>query len=334
MDRITIGHGSGGKLTHDLIKNVFFRYLGNEILDRADDSALVEMRPGKIAFTTDSFVVDPFFFPGGDIGKIAVCGTVNDLAVSGAEPLYLTCSFIIEEGFSLKELETIVKSMAEAAAEAGVKVVAGDTKVVEKGEADGIFINTSGIGNMAAQRELGIDKIRPEDKIIVSGTVGDHGLSILSRRKELDFESVVFSDCAPLNLMIKDALKKVDQIKFMRDPTRGGLATTLNEIAMEGDFGILLEEKNIPVSTGVRSACELLGMDPLYMANEGKVVIVVDPSEANDCLSVLRGNKYGKDAEIIGEITADNIKKVCVRTIYGVTRMIDMLTAEHLPRIC
>jgi hydrogenase expression/formation protein HypE len=334
MDRITIGHGSGGKLTRDLIKDVFFRSFGNDILEEADDSALVEIGGGRIAFTTDSFVVNPFVFPGGDIGKMAVCGTINDLAVNGAAPAYLTCSFIIEEGFLIRDLETIARSMADTAAGAGVQIVAGDTKVVEKGEADGIFINTSGIGNLIAKRELGTGMIKPGDKIIINGTIGDHGLAILSQRKELAFESEVFSDCAALNLMIKNILENIEQVRFMRDPTRGGLATTLNEIVTDASFGILLEEKDIPVSTGAKSACELLGMDPLYMANEGKVIIITAPGAAEKCLSILRDNKYGGDAQVIGEVTEDNAGKVCARTVYGVTRIIDMLTAEHLPRIC
>ena len=334
MERITIGHGSGGKLTHELIKNMFFKYFENDILKQADDSAIVEMRNRKIAVTTDSFVVNPIFFPGGDIGKLSICGTVNDLAVNGAEPQYLTCSFIIEEGFLLRDLGKIVQSMAETANIAGVKIVTGDTKVVEKGEADGVFINTTGIGNMLWEDALGIRKIQPTDKVIISGTMGDHGLAILSQRKELDFESIVLSDCAPLNLMIKELLDRNIDVKFMRDPTRGGLATTLNEIAQDGSFGILIKEKDIPISDGVRSACELLGMDPLYMANEGKSIIITSSGSAEEALSILRKNEYGKEARIIGEITKDNINKVCLFTNYGVTRIIDMLTAEQLPRIC
>lgn len=334
MERITIGHGSGGKLTQDLIKNVFFKYFENDILRQSDDSAIVEMKSGKIAVTTDSFVVNPIFFPGGDIGKLSICGTVNDLAVNGAHPEYLTCSVIIEEGFLLKDLERIVKSMAETADLAGVKIVTGDTKVVEKGEADGIFINTTGIGNMIRENVPGIGKIQPGDRVIVSGTLGDHGLAILSQRKELDFESIVLSDCAPLNIMIKELLDENIDVKFMRDPTRGGLATTLNEIAQEGSFGILIEEKDIPISEGVKSACELLGMEPLYMANEGKAIIITSSASAETALSMLRNNEYGKDAEIIGEITEENINKVCLCTNYGVTRIIDMLTAEQVPRIC
>lgn len=334
MEKITIGHGSGGKLTHDLVKNIFFKYLSNDILERADDSAVVDLKKRKIAITTDSFVVKPIFFPGGDIGKLSVCGTVNDLAVNGANPEYLTCAFIIEEGFLISDLERIVRSMAETASVAGVKIVSGDTKVVGKGEADGIFINTSGIGSLILEKELSVSNIKPGDKVIISGTLGDHGLAILSQRKELDFESDVFSDCAPLNSMIKELLEKNSEVKFMRDPTRGGLATTLNEIAMEGSFGILLDEENIPVLDGVKSACELLGMDPLYMANEGKAVIITSSSSAERTIAVLRANEYGKDAEIIGEITEENKNKVCLRTNYGVTRIVDMLTAEQLPRIC
>ncbi|MFH1664521.1 MAG: hydrogenase expression/formation protein HypE [Candidatus Omnitrophota bacterium] len=331
---ITIGHGSGGRLTHGLIGGVFFKYLGNDILERCEDAALVNMGGGDIAFTTDSFVVKPAFFPGGDIGKLAVCGTVNDLAVTGARPMFITCGFIIEEGFLLEDLEIIVKSMGEWAGKAGVKVAAGDTKVVEKGEADGIFINTSGIGSFNGDVRLSVDRIKPGDKVIISGTVGDHGIAVLSRRKGLEFGGDVRSDCAPLNKMLSGLIESVGGVRFMRDPTRGGLATTLNEITGPGKFGITIEEKDIPVREEVRGACELLGLDPLYMANEGKAVIIADPSCAEDALSALKENEYGKGAAVIGEITPFDAGMVCLRTRYGVRRIIDMLTAEHLPRIC
>ncbi len=330
--KVTIAHGSGGKMTRALIKDVFFKYLGNDILDRCDDSAVIEIDKGRIAVTTDSFVVKPIFFPGGDIGKLAICGTVNDLAVSGAEPKYITCGFIIEEGFPVTDLEVIVRSMAKWACEANVKIVAGDTKVVEIGEADGIFINTSGVGILKHDRELGVDKISSGDKIIVSGTIGDHAIAILSKRKGLRFESTIESDCAPLNKMLTEVIESGAEVKFMRDVTRGGLATTLNEVAE--DVGILINEESLPVSEPVRGATELLGLDPVYLANEGKVIILVKASDEAKVLQILKNNEYGAKAETIGEVTEENVGKVCLKTILGVTRIIDMPTAEHLPRIC
>lgn len=334
MTTITIAHGSGGKITHELIKNVFFKYLGNDVLEKCDDSAVVDVNSKEVAFTTDSFVVKPVFFPGGDIGKLAVCGTVNDVAVSGARPEYITCGFIIEEGFSMEDLEEIVRSMRACADRAGVKIAAGDTKVVEKGEADGIFINTSGIGSFSGGYRPGLDKIKPGDKIIINGTVGDHGLAVLSKRKGLEFGSSIESDCAPLNVMIQEVLEDAGGVKFMRDPTRGGLATTLNEMTDGAGFGILIEEDKVPVNDQVKGACELLGLDPLYIANEGKVIMVVAAEAEDAVLSALRKNEYGARAATIGEITEDNAEKVCLRTRYGVTRIIDMMTAEQLPRIC
>ena len=335
MDKITMAHGSGGKITHSLIKDVFFKHLGNDILERAEDSAVIDAGTGNIAFTTDSFVVKPLFFPGGDIGKIAVCGTVNDLAVTGADPKFITCGFIIEEGFSCADLEKIVKSMAKSAKEAGVKIVAGDTKVVGRNEADGMFINTSGIGVFGGKnRRLGSSDIKAGDKVIISGTLGDHGIAVLSKRQGLEFGSETASDCAPLNGVIGELMEGFAGIKFMRDPTRGGLATTLNEITPDSGIGIMLEEKNIPVLDGVRGACELLGLDPLYVANEGKIIVITSPADEAGIIKVLRNSKYGKNAACIGEVSSDIPGKVCIRTRYGVTRIVDMLTAEQLPRIC
>jgi len=331
--KITLAHGSGGKITHELIKDVFFRHLGNDILKKAEDSGVADARPGKMAVTTDSFVVKPVFFPGGDIGKLAVCGTVNDLAVTGASPKYITAGFIIEEGFSLEDLEKIVRSMAEWALKAGVEVIAGDTKVVEKGEADGIFINTSGVGFFEGASELSAGNIRPGDKVIITGTMGDHGIAVLSRRKGLDFQSDIKSDCAPLAGMLAD-VTAAGGVKFMRDPTRGGLATTLNEITRGTELGIVIEEEKAPVSGPVRSACELLGLDPLYVANEGKAVIVAGKGSAENIIAVLRRHEYGKDASVIGEVTREAGGRVCLRTRYGTARIIDMMASEQLPRIC
>ena len=334
MERITIAHGSGGKVTHDLIKDVFYRLFDNDVLKKAEDSAVLDIPQNKVAFTTDSFVVKPIFFPGGDIGKLAVCGTVNDLAVSGAVPKYITSGFIIEEGFPIKDLEKIVQSMAEWSDKAGVRIVAGDTKVVEKGEADGVFINTSGVGVFEEDIELGAGKISPGDKILISGTLGDHGIAVLSCRKGLDFVTSVRSDCAPLNGMLSDVLRSASGVKFMRDPTRGGLATTLNEITEEGRLGMLINEKDVPVAEDVKGACQLLGLDPMYIANEGKVIVIVAPCDEDKALSAMRAHEYGKDAAVIGEVTANDPGKVLLRTTLGVTRIVDMLTAEQLPRIC
>jgi hydrogenase expression/formation protein HypE len=332
--QITLAHGSGGKMSQDLIRDVFMKHLGNETLNKVDDAAVLQAGTGKIAFTTDTFVIKPVFFPGGNIGNLAVCGTVNDLAVTGAKPVALSAGFIIEEGFSINDLEAIVISMSECAKEAGVQIVTGDTKVVGKGEADGIFINTSGIGTIEASVDLDVSKISVGDKVIVTGTLGDHALAILSKREGLSFETALISDSAPLNKMLIGLVEEVPMIKFMRDPTRGGVAATLNEISNDRDFGILLDENTLPVSEGVAGACELLGMDPLYLANEGKALVVVGKDNADKAIATLKKNKYGKDATIIGEITSENAGKVCLKTRLGVVRIVDMPVGEQLPRIC
>ena len=334
MDIITLAHGSGGKKTQRLIKDIFYKYFNNDILEKNSDAAIFDMEAGSLAFTTDSFVVKPVFFPGGDIGKISICGTVNDLAVAGATPKYLTCGFIIEEGFEIEELEKIVRSMSIQAKKAKVKIAAGDTKVVEKGASDGIFINTSGVGVFETEYRSEISNIKSGDKIIVTGTMGDHGLAVLSKRKGLEFSSSIISDCAPLNTMLNELIENINGVKFMRDPTRGGLATTLNELATDGEFGILINEEKIPVSQQVTGACELLGLDPMYMANEGKAIIITAPGTEDDVVAFLKKNEYGKDAEVIGAVVTDNIKKVCMKTRYGSVRIVDMLTGEQLPRIC
>jgi len=335
-DKILLNHGSGGKITHELISSIFIKYFSNEILKSQTDSAILNIDSNLLAYTTDSYVVDPIFFPGGDIGKLAVCGTVNDLAVSGAKPLYLSCGFIIEEGFLLCDLETIVKSMAEEAKKAGVYIVTGDTKVVDKGKCDKIFINTSGIGLLDMKRKhisFG-NEIEVGDIVIVNGTIGDHGTAILCARNSIEYTSNVRSDCASLNHMIFKALNISDRIKFMRDATRGGLATVLCELAEKHNLGVEVSESFIPIQESVRGLCEIFGFDPLYMANEGKVVMVVGRNDAEKVLKVLKEDDFGKNAAIIGEVTESNKGMVVMNTGIGGKRIIDMLAGEQLPRIC
>lgn len=333
---ILLGHGSGGRLSHDLIKDLFVKYFSNDILDEQTDAAVLEIESNKLAFTTDSFVVDPIFFPGGDIGKLAVAGTVNDVAVSGAEPKYMSSSFILEEGFSFKDLEIIVKSMAEEAKKAGIKIVTGDTKVVNRGSCDKVFINTTGIGELPQKYEhIGLGKnIQAGDKIIINGTIADHGMCIMAAREDITFTTDIISDCACLNHLIKDALSVSDQIRFMRDATRGGLATVLCELAESKNFGIEINEDTLPVNENVRGMCELLGFDPLYVANEGKVVIVVAPEDADNVLDALKKNEFGREASIIGEVIDEHQGKAWLTTGIGGRRIIDMLAGEQLPRIC
>ncbi|MGB9791307.1 MAG: hydrogenase expression/formation protein HypE [Thermacetogeniaceae bacterium] len=332
---VLLGHGSGGTLTSELVKTVFQETFHNPILDEMLDAALLELPKGKIAFTTDSFVVDPIFFPGGDIGKIAVCGTVNDLAVSGAEPLYLSAGFIIEEGFSLADLRRIVRSMQEAAVAAGVSIVTGDTKVVGRGSADKIFINTAGIGVIPEGRELAPRRMQPGDAVIVSGSLGEHGLAILAQREGLSFTTPVVSDCAPLNRLTRAILEAGGEgIRCMRDPTRGGLATTLNELALQSGRGILIREEALPVRREVRGACDMLGIDPLYLANEGKVVVICAPEAVDRVLGAMRELPEGSGAVQIGEVLPENPGLVLLETELGATRIITMLEGEPLPRIC
>lgn len=335
-DKVLLGHGSGGKLSHDLISSLFVRYFNNQYLDKQTDAAILALDEGHLSFTTDSFVVDPIFFPGGDIGKLAVCGTVNDLAVSGATPLYLSAGFIIEEGFSFEELESIVKSMASEAKKAGVMIVTGDTKVVNRGKCDKIFINTAGIGMIKKQNmHIGEGKmIMPGDKILINGSIGDHGMAVLAARQELNIQTDITSDCDSLNGLIQSILEVSDGIKFMRDATRGGLATVLAELAEKKRYGITLDESKLFVRPKVRAFCELLGFDPLYVANEGKVVIVADPDCAEQIIRTMHGNDLGKDARIIGEIVDIYPGKAWVHTGIGGKRIMDMLAGEQLPRIC
>lgn len=332
---ITLAHGSGGKLTHRLIADVFYKYFGNELLLEGSDSAVFNIDSGRMAFTTDSYVISPVFFKGGNIGKIAVCGTVNDLTVSGACPRYLSCGFIIEEGFRLQDLEAIAESMAETAKEAGVQLVTGDTKVVQKGCADKIFINTAGIGSVPDYVNLSAKNIKAGDKIILTGTMGDHGTAILLERENLRVQSSIASDCAPLNSMIGPVLKKyASAFRVMRDPTRGGVATALNELISGTGLSISLNENFLPVKEEVKGICEMLGMDPLYMANEGKALIIADESLADNILEALKESSYGKNASIIGTVLDEYPNKVIINTILGGHRIVDMLTGDQLPRIC
>ena len=334
--RILLGHGSGGKLTHELIDRLFVKHFSNPELDRQTDAALLKVKTNQIAFTTDAFVVDPIFFPGGDIGKLAVCGTVNDVAVSGATPLYLSAAFIIEEGFPMDELERIVVSMAEEAKKAGVSIVTGDTKVVNKDKCDKVFITTTGIGTLEEEHAHISEgtRIRPGDKIIINGSIGDHGMAIMSARNELKLSAPLLSDCASLNGLIRKATKSSNNIRFMRDATRGGLATVITELCTKKDYGILIDEENLIIKEGVRGMCELLGFDPMYVANEGKVVIVVAAEDADKVLAAMQTNEFGENARIIGEIVDEHPGKAWLKTLIGGNRIIDMLAGEQLPRIC
>ncbi|MCF8297488.1 MAG: hydrogenase expression/formation protein HypE [Saprospiraceae bacterium] len=335
-NKILLSHGSGGKLTHNLIKDIFLKYFNNDILGKQTDSALLNIDTKDLAFTTDSYVVDPIFFPGGDIGKLAVCGTVNDLAVSGAKPLYLSASFIIEEGFPIDDLETIVKSMAKEAKKAGVKIVTGDTKVVDKGKCDKIFINTTGIGSLSKDRlEISSgSQIEIGDKIIVNGNIGEHGMAVMSARNELNFEANVESDCASLNGLIHNILWASKNVKFMRDATRGGVGTVLCEIAGNKKFGIEIEETKLPISENVKGMCEIFGFDPLYVANEGKLIVIVPRKFANKVLTVMKSHELGKNSSIIGQIVKTNKGLVVLKTEIGGSRIVDMLSGAQLPRIC
>jgi len=333
-EQIVLGHGSGGKLSAELLERVFLPAFRNPFLDKLDDQAVLQVNGSRLAFTTDSFVVTPIFFPGGDIGRLAINGTVNDLAMSGARPLYLAAAFILEEGLSTEELRRIVQSMSEAARDAGVQLVTGDTKVVNKGKADKVFISTTGIGLVERPVHISADRAQPGDQIILSGYIGDHGMAILSQRENLEFEGVIESDCAALHGLVSDMLDVDPEIHCLRDPTRGGVATVLNEIAGRSRAGMLLRETELPVRDTVRGACELLGLEPLYVANEGKLVAIVAPSRANTVVERMRQNPLGRDARIIGEVVADHPGMVLMETEIGGTRVVDTLFGEQLPRIC
>lgn len=353
-DIVLLAHGSGGKLSHDLVENLFLRYFSNPILLRLEDAAVLplsetggDIAPSqypmpntqytpRLAFTTDSYVITPLFFPGGDIGKLAVCGTVNDLSMSGGRPLWLSAGFIVEEGLSLSTLERVVASMAATAEQAGVQIVAGDTKVVDRGSADALFINTAGLGLVPDGVEIGGDRARPGDEVLINGPVGDHGVTIMTQREGLAFHTSLESDCAPLNGLVAALLEAVPAgaVRCLRDPTRGGLATALNELATRSGVGIEIQEGAVPVREAVRGACELLGLDPLYVANEGKLVAVVAPEAAPAALEALRAHGLGREAAVIGRVTADHPRRVVLRTALGARRIVDMLVGEQLPRIC
>ena len=334
-EKISLAHGSGGKASHELIEKLFVTGFGSKSLAALEDSAVISVGNETIAFSTDSYVVDPIFFPGGDIGFLAIHGTVNDLAMRGARPMYISVGMIIEEGFALKDLEAIVRSLKEGADRAGVEIVAGDTKVVQSGKADKIFINTTGIGALDKGLDISAGNGRPGDVVILSGTMADHGATILCQREGLQIQGDFRSDSAPLNHMVAAMIREAgSSIHIMRDPTRGGVGTTLNELAMSSDVGIRIREKALPVRDDVRGACELLGLDPIYLANEGKLLAFVEPEAAERVLAVMRKMEYGENSCIIGEAVADHPGQVVLETIIGSARIVDMLHGEPLPRIC
>jgi hydrogenase expression/formation protein HypE len=333
-EQIVMGHGSGGKMAHDLIRKVFLPAFDNPALAAGDDGAVLERPAGRMVLSVDSHVVFPLFFPGGDIGHLAVCGTVNDVAVMGATPLYLTAGFILEEGLPLETLRRVVESMKRAADEAGVRIVSGDTKVVERGKGDGLYVSTTGVGILPEGREISGRRAQAGDLVILSGPMGDHGIAVLAARGELGFETDVESDCAPLNGLIADILTASPNVHVLRDPTRGGVATTLNEIARQSGVCITLNESALPVRPQVAAACEMLGFDPLYIANEGRVLVVLPRAEADAALKAMRAAKYGAEAVVIGEVSAAPQGRVLLKTAYGSTRVVDMLAGEMLPRIC
>lgn len=333
-DRILLAHGSGGKLSHKLISEIFLKAFSDPILKRLDDSATFRARPGRIAFTTDTYVVNPIFFPGGDIGRLSVCGTVNDLSMSGATPLYISVSFVLEEGFSFSDLEEILNSMVGACEEAGVSIVTGDTKVVERGSVDQLFINTAGVGVLPEGVDISGANLKEGDRIILSGSIGDHGIAVMSKREGLEFQTVVKSDCAPLNHVVDRMLKTSRKIRTLRDPTRGGIASSLNEFASQSKVEIVIEEEKVLINEGVLGACEMLGLDPYQVANEGKLLAVVAKEDAEKVLQAMRQEKYAEKAAIIGEVAGSATGRVLVKTAIGTTRILDMLVGEQLPRIC
>ena len=335
-DTVVLGHGSGGKLSAELVRSIFLPAFQNPALAKLNDQAVLNVNGTRLAFTTDSFVVKPLFFPGGNIGSLAVHGTINDLAMCGARPLFLSVGFILEEGFSLTELRRVVDSLSQAATDAGVQVVTGDTKVVEKGSGDQLFINTTGIGLVPDGLELSADQARPGDKILLSGYIGDHGIAILAQREGLEFESPIQSDSAALHGLVAEMLEASSgtAIRCMRDPTRGGLSSALNEIAEQSKAGIQIEEAAIPIREEVRGACEMLGLDPLYVANEGKLIAIVDPEAAESILEAMRRHPLGRESRLIGTVTERSPGTVMMRTALGTTRIVDMLAGDQLPRIC
>ena len=333
-DRVTLAHGAGGKATKALVESLFLPELTNPLLARLDDAAVLTAGGARLALTTDSYVVKPRFFPGGDIGELAVYGTVNDLAVSGARPLALTAGFVLEEGLPMDELRLVAASMARAAERAGVMVAAGDTKVVEHGTCDGLYVTTAGIGLVDVRADLDPARVRPGDKVLLSGTLADHGVAVMIARGGLRLEATIESDTAPLNELAALLLPLEGALRFMRDPTRGGLATTLNELAAAAGCGVVLEEAALPVRPEVAAACEILGIDPLYVANEGKLVAVVSPAAADSALAALRAHPLGRAAAIVGEVAAEPAGLVVLETTFGGRRVVDMLVGDPLPRIC
>lgn len=333
-DTVLLGHGSGGTLSAELIRELFLPAFQNPVLGRLDDQAIVEVNGSRLAFTTDSFVVKPLFFPGGDIGSLAVHGTINDLAMGGAKPLFMSTAFILEEGLSMDVLRRIVQSMRQAAEAAGVLIVTGDTKVVERGSGDQLFINTTGIGLVPEGVEMSASRARPGDVVLVSGTIGDHGIAILTQREGLEFDSRIESDSAALHTLVSEMLATGGDIRCMRDPTRGGVSSTLNEIAQTSKVGIELVEREIPVREEVRGACEMLGLDPLYVANEGKLIAIVAPESASAVLVAMQRNALGRNAKVIGKVCERHPGLVTMRTDLGTSRIVDMLAGDQLPRIC
>ncbi len=333
-DLILLGHGSGGKLSHQLLSDLVIPILSGTPASGQNDAAVVTHNGQRLAFTTDSYVVDPIFFPGGNIGTLAVNGTVNDLAMMGARPLYMSVGLIMEEGFSRNELKKILDTMREAADGAGVAIVTGDTKVVPRGKADKIFINTSGVGVIDHELEIGGNRARPGDRILINGTIGDHGITVLAEREGLDLVSDIRSDCAALNGMVSEILKEGEAVHVLRDPTRGGVATTLKEIALQSQVGVVLHEQALPYNSAVKGVCAILGLDPLYVANEGKLLLVVAPQAAESVLERMKAHPLGRQAAIIGEVTGDTRGRVEIDTISGGTRAVEMLAGEQLPRIC
>jgi len=334
QDRILLSHGSGGTMMRDLIEELFVAEFGDATLLRMDDAAALDFPAGRLSFSTDTYVVNPLFFPGGDIGRLAVCGTVNDVATAGARPLYLSVGFVLEEGMAVDDLRRILVSMRESAAEAGVRIVTGDTKVVERGHGDGVYVNTAGVGVLPLGLDLSGSHCRPGDIVLLSGTLGDHGIAVISTREGLTFSTDIRSDAAPLSRLIAAVLDAAPDVRCFRDPTRGGLASTLNELAGASGLSITVEETSVPVRDQVRGACEMLGYDVYQVANEGKMVTVVPEEQASAALEAMRSAPYGEDAAIIGRIAEGPTGKVYVKTGFGATRIMDMLVGEQLPRIC
>jgi hydrogenase expression/formation protein HypE len=333
-EHITLSHGAGGKSSHALVEALFLSELRNPLLEPLADSAIVEPDGTRLAFSTDSYVVKPLFFPGGDIGELAVNGTVNDLAMAGARPVCLSAGFIVEEGYPTADLRRIAASMGRAAGAAGVEVATGDTKVVERGKADGVYVNTSGVGLLRRELDLRPGRLRPGDRVLVSGTIGDHGMAIMIARGELELEVELESDTAPLGSLVAGLLNATSGVRCLRDPTRGGVATVLAELALEAEVGIAIDERALPIRPEVNGACEILGIDPLYVANEGKLVAVVAPDQADAALAAVRSHPLGRDARLIGEVREDPPGLVLLETAFGGSRVVDMLAGDPLPRIC